>query len=266
MRLRIPDWLIYFLIVWLVYLNALRNAAIHDAPQPPPPPELGPILPSESPRDHSVMVSVDSPKSGLGTAFAIDHDGHWLTARHVVDGCQAVGIHIGKQALKANTQISPDSDTAILSTDWKRQPLKADLNTPRHIGELGFFFGFPQGKPGEIVGELLGRHRLIVRGRYDNEEPILAWTEIGRTRGLVGSLGGLSGAPVLDIDGEVIGLVSAESIRRGRVYTVAPRNLRELITDNDDAQAETIELERYGQQADRYRRDRRITKVICLVE
>lgn len=119
--------------------------------------------------------------------------------------------------------------------------------------------------PGEVVGSLIGRNRMKVRGRYTNDEAILAWSELGRSRNLTGSLGGLSGAPVLDKDGEIIGVVSAESPRRGRVYSVAPRYLRGIITDPGEG-TEPLSLETYGVGADRLRRDRRVAQVICLVE
>ena len=105
---------------------------------------------------------------------------------------------------------------------------------------------------------------MVVRGRYKSDEAILAWSEIGRTKGLFGSLGGLSGAPVMDEDGEVIGVVSAESPRRGRIYSVAPENLQDLMKDRS-AKAETLSLNSYGLEADRLRRARRIAQVICIV-
>lgn len=262
--MRIPDWLIYLVIVILIYANANQSTERLDAPLPPP--ELGPMLPAESPRDTSVLVELDGPASGLGTAFAVSNTGQWLTARHVVDGCTEVGLNLGGQTvLKVDSRVSNNTDIALLSGKWRRTPLAPDFDSPRQLGEYGYFFGFPQGRPGEVVGELLGRHRLLVRGRYSTEEAVLAWTEVGRTQGLRGSLGGLSGGPVLDKDGEVIGVVAAESPRRGRVYTVAPRNLRGLISEEESA-ATPIALETYGLQADRFRRDRRITQVICIVQ
>jgi len=218
----VPDWLIYAVIIFLIYLNATR-ASQDYIPDSPPAPELGDLLPLESPRDPAVMVEIENPESGVGTAFAIDDKGTWLTARHVVDGCSRVALKLGT-------------------------------------------FKAMQGKPGEAVGALLGRHKLIVRGRYNTEEPILAWTELGRTRGLNGSLGGLSGGPVLDKDGEVIGIVAAESPRRGRLYTVAPRTLRELVPEGLNLPQEPIDTENYGSSADSYRRQRRIAQVLCLVK
>lgn len=261
---KVPDWLIYLVIIIAIYANANRAAERVDAS--PPPPELGPMLPNQTPRDEQVMVNVKRPDSGVGTAFAIDGKGNWMTARHVVDSCDEVGINVGGQkVLKVDSYVSKDSDTAILTSGWKRKPLASDLYTRRQIGEKGYFFGFPQGRPGEVVGSLLARNRMVVRGRYRSDEAILAWSEIGRTKGLFGSLGGLSGAPVMDKDGEVIGVVSAESPRRGRIYTVAPENLQDLFKDRS-AMPEAVSPYTYGLQADKFRRERRIAQVICIVK
>jgi len=261
---RPPDWLIYLLIVFLIYLNATRSSDGLDAP--PPPPELGPMLPAESPRDQAVIVDMDRPKSGIGTAFAVNNSGKWFTAKHVVDGCESVGLQLdSRRVIRAQAQISPNTDLAVLTTEWKRRPLATDIEGPRQLGEPGYFFGFPQGRPGEASGTLLGRHRMIVRGRYNSEESILAWTETGRTRGLRGSLGGMSGGPAFDADGEVVGVISAESPRRGRIYTVAPRSLRRFLKTDNGAAGSAISPQNYGLQADRLRRDRRIAQVICIV-
>lgn len=263
---RIPDWLIYSVLLSIILTSANNRSARRDAPLPPP--ELGPALPNARPSDPSVIVEVDKPKSGIGTAFAVDRDGTWLTARHVVDGCDQVGLRVGnnKYVRTEGTQVSSTTDTALISSDWQRPPLARDFDTRRAVGERGFFIGFPQGKPGEVAGKLLGRHRMLVRGRYKSSEAVLAWAETGRTLGLKGSLGGLSGGPVFDSDGEVIGIVAAESPRRGRIYTVAPATLSNLLTPlSREPDGDAISMENYGREADKYRRTRRVTQVICLV-
>lgn len=263
---RFPDWIIYGVLLLVFVMTAYeveQDIVVPDAPESP---ELGPMLPSDSPRDEIVLVDVAPRQSGMGTAFSINQDGLWLTARHVVDGCDNVGLRIGLgRVVPVKTQIVQNSDLAVLTSEWRRRPLPADLASRRQIGEIGYFFGYPQGKPGEVVGSLIARNRMKVRGRYTNEEAILAWSELGRSRNLSGSLGGLSGAPVLDKDGEIIGVVSAEAPRRGRVYSVAPRYLRGIITDPGTG-IEPLSLESYGVAADRLRRDRRVAQVICLVQ
>ena len=262
----VPDWIIYsgLLSIFLILAFSVRqDVVIAEIPESP---ELGPMLPSDSPRDELVLVDVAPSQSSVGTAFSINKKGLWLTARHVVDGCDRVGLRIGLgRTISVDAKIVQNSDLAVLSSDWVRRPLPADLNSQRQVGEIGYFFGFPQGRPGEVVGSLISRGRMKVRGRYTNEEAVLAWSELGRSRNLTGSLGGLSGAPVLDKDGEVIGLITAEAPRRGRVYSVAPKYLRGIITE-PGTRTEPVSLETFGVTADKLRRDRRVAQVICLVE
>ncbi len=238
----------------------------------PPPPGLGPLLPSETPRDERILVEVAAPQSGIGTAFASDAAGQWITARHVVDSCDAVAVKIGaRQLLRIDeTLIDETADIAVLQSRWSRKPLATDLGTRRQVGETGYFFGYPQGRPGEVVGRLMSRGRMQIRGRYDTDEGVLIWSEVARTAGLGRSLGGLSGGPVLDKDGEVIGVVAAETParngrRRGRVYTVTPRSLSRVVSDTGTVPV-PIDMDSYPIAADRLRRDRRIAQVVCLNE
>src|SRR5262249_39698652 len=81
------------------------------APTPPPPPTpTQPLPPATDPRvppaarrdpgaplpgyDFILTVTKDGPRAtdGLGTAFALDASGIWLTAGHVVDECKAVWV------------------------------------------------------------------------------------------------------------------------------------------------------------------------------
>lgn len=263
---KLPDWMIYGLILALILF------AMMDKDQPaetPPPPVLGPALPNARPSDPRVIVKIDKVRNGIGTAFAVDDHGSWLTAKHVVAGCKKVGLKLdhNKVVRVAVKRISGDSDTALLLSKWHRPPLIPDYSPSRTIGEHGFFIGFPQGKPGEAAGALIGRRRMIVSGRYRSNESILAWSEIGRSSNIVGSLGGLSGGPVFDHDGEVIGLVSAENVKRGRVYTVAPNSLKALVPNPDEhGDKSPMSVKNYGRRADKLRRTRQVAQVYCLVK
>ena len=111
-----------------------------------------------------------------------------------------------------------------------------------------FIPAFRRGGPAKSVLRLLGREYLDVRGRGAHTEPVLVWAETGRTDGLKGSLGGLSGAPALDAGGRVIGVTIAEAPRRGRIYTTAPE-----VTAGMLAQAPAERLLAGAERADRRR-------------
>ena len=53
------------------------------------------------------------------------------------------------------------------------------------------------------------------------------WAERGRFPNFSGSLGGMSGGPVFNKSGVVIGVSIAENPRRGRIMTSTPRTLFE---------------------------------------
>ncbi|MEO8115659.1 MAG: serine protease, partial [Phenylobacterium sp.] len=100
-------------------------------------------------------------------------------------------------------------------------------------------------------------------------EPVLVWAETGRTEGLRGTLGGLSGAPALDAEGRVIAVTVAESPRRGRIYTTSPETMQAALAVGGRRLAavpvgSAITPENYYRVADGLRRDLRVAQVVCL--
>jgi hypothetical protein len=269
---RLPDWLIYAVVVAALLFAAIGRRPHVDAPPAPPPapePETATLGPP-SPLDPAVVVQVaQKTEPGAGTAFSIAASGVWVTARHVVEGCRQAAIVVGPgKGVAANVRIDPSAETAILITDGGAPPLPLGLAGALRRGEPAFHPGFPQGRPGEASSRLLGRENLVVEGRGARTEPVLVWAETGRTEGLNGTLGGLSGAPALDGQGRVVGVTIAESPRRGRIYTTAPettaRTLRADGPGPQDASAAAISADNYGRIADDLRRTLRVAQVVCL--
>jgi len=272
------DWLVYMLAL-IVVLWGLFTSSSPGQPAPELPKELlkedGPTLPEPSALDSRILIQVEKPRAGIGTAFAIDRKGRWLTARHVVDGCDEVGILYGRNTYIPVKSVETDEsrDLAILTTDRSPNPVAIDLDAQLTVGQAGFHVGYPQGRPGEVSSRLLSRSKLISRGYRRGEEPVLAWVEMGRTRGLAGSLGGLSGGPVFDKDGKVRGVVVAESPRRGRIYTAAPSAIADFLELRGISPAENIDDEiaafsatTYGSAADFARRNLQVVKVACSID
>jgi serine protease Do len=268
----IPDWLLYIIVIAVVVLVLFRIDAGNRAPAPEVyRPDEGAFLPPPSVYDPEVLVEVGPVSSGLGSAFAISEDGWWLTARHVVDACERVGLIVSRGAATPveEVKVALFADLALLKTDRAPMALAIDTSERRfQVGQRAYHVGFPQGRPGEAYSRLIGREVLVARGRYEIEEPVLAWAELGRTSGLRGSLAGISGGPALAANGEVIGVTVAESSRRGRIYTAAPSSiLRLLRVEQVEAQgvaAPRFSPEEYGQQADDLRRGLGVAQVICV--
>ena len=271
MRL-IPDWLLYIVVIAVVVFVLFRVDQRADAPEAlPDSPEAGSFLPPPSQYDPAVLVEVGPVASGLGSAFAISPDGWWLTARHVVDGCEHVGLIVSRGAAARVTDVKRAlfADIALLKTESAPIALSLDTSERRfQIGQRAFHVGFPQGRPGEAYSRLIGRETLIARGRYDIEEPVLAWAELGRTSGLRGSLAGISGGPALAANGQVIGITVAESARRGRIYTAAPSSITRLLrveqVEAQGAPAERLTPDNYGQESDDLRRNLAVAQVVCV--
>lgn len=270
--MRVPDWLIYGGVVAGLLVASVSGRENADTPSTPPLSAadgdlLGPVTPFDP------AVTIDAPdgpfQPSAGTAFSIAETGRWVTARHVVEGCSKPALIIGGgRAVAASVRLAVKADIAVLITEGGAPGLPVQADTPLHAGARVFHPGFPQGRPGEVSSLLLGRETLHVRGRGKRAEPVLAWAEVGRTLGLEGTLAGLSGAPVMDRDGRVLGVTIAESPRRGRIYTTSPETFGPAIRGvaNPDAQpfAEPLTTANYGQVADGLRRDLRVAQVVCL--
>jgi S1-C subfamily serine protease len=234
---------------------------------------IGAVLPPASVFDPEVLVEVGPQQSGVGTAFAIDEAGWWLTARHVVADCNEVGIIVGRRAAARVRQVraAPFADIALLKTDRAPEALALDMAEEKlRFGQLAYHVGFPQGRQGEAVSRLYRREKLVASGRFETEEPVLAWAELGRTRGLNGSLAGMSGGPVFDANGNVIGVTIAESARRGRIYTAPPSSIVRLLglanLEPVGEPAPPMTRANYGPRADALRRSLAVAQVVCVTD
>lgn len=270
----IPDWLLYIIVISAVVFVLFRLDQRADAPEALPDSEsaqLGAFLGPPTMYDPEILVEVGPVSSGLGTAFAISADGWWVTARHVVDDCERVGLIVsnGQAVPVDDVKIALFADLALVKTRQAPMPLALDTSE-RHfqIGQRAYHVGFPQGRPGEAYSRLLRRETLIARGRYNVEEPVLTWAELGRTGNIEGSLAGISGGPALASNGQVIGVTVAESSRRGRIYTASPSTLLRLLrveqVHAEGAPAPRMTPENYGQEADDLRRGLAVAQVVCI--
>ncbi|WP_417449134.1 S1 family peptidase [Kordiimonas sp.] len=229
-------FLYLMIIVFIIFRYAAEGG---DSPRRPAPnlprvTEAPVLVPDDSPLpgndSRGVTVELDREvKSGVGTAFAVDAEGTFITARHVVDGCGKLYLVRGPRQLEPVTSsvAATSRDFAVLrSESLKPDYVSLSRKSPKR-GDDGYMMGFPQGKAADVRATVLGDTEMRSVGRYRMREPVLAWVERERRPTFGGSLGGISGGPVFDAEGYVVGTVVAGAPRRGRVYTTHPRVFRD---------------------------------------
>jgi hypothetical protein len=255
------------------------NLQNEDASLPPRAQDLGPgfrmRVPEVLNRDRHDLVS-------LGTAFAINDSGDWATAKHVSRDCAAlVLLEAGEQRGYPVKMVidHPRTDLSVLVTGGSFNALTIADRDPG-TDETGYFIGYPQGDPASVEANYLGRDDVdviddLAPGRPPEHLVGDYWVESRRIPNFSGTLGGMSGGPVLDGAGDVIGVTVAEEPRRGRVISVTPESLAELLrgagsegwhTENDALRRDTppvvsdSNLRQYGNDL---RNKTRVAEVWC---
>jgi len=179
------------------------------------------------PRDGNkpVLVELDPhAHNGVGTAFAVDGNGTFVTARHVIDGCARVYLVHGRGLEPVVSVVSErNRDFAVIKAAEQNEFHLTLSEEALSRGTEGFMMGYPQGDPADVRATVIGRTEMRSSGRYRMREPVITWVERERRPSFAGSLGGISGGPVFDGDGNVVGTVVAGAPRRGRVYTTHPQ-------------------------------------------
>jgi S1-C subfamily serine protease len=246
----------------------------HQPPRRLPPPGAGDkVLAPPSAADPVIVVEAGKKVNSSGTAFALGGN-WWLTARHVVDGCSVTGLLTApRKGVRAReVHLHPNADVALLRVPLKSQSFKMN-DRPVRRGQAGFSIGYPQGDPGEVYANLIGRQRLHTRGRFRSEEPALVWAEQLRWPDSLPELGGLSGGPMFNPDGSVVGVLVAASERRGRVITAAPVTVEQMldragIAGRVDRGTGSLKLSanNFSSVGNNLRARLRIAKVICQVK
>src|SRR5262245_51171998 len=152
--MRIPDWLVYSAVLAVIaatlFIIAQGRGGLIASPfgtaYAAPGFAAGgtaaeaPFLAKPNPFDERIQIRVGNAEDGVGTAFAINKSGAWLTARHVVDGCAYVALAVGDGRMVPVEEVRPsrESDLALLITD--RAPTQMSIGPDREfrVGEAGY--------------------------------------------------------------------------------------------------------------------------------
>ena len=220
-----------------------------------------------------IIEEIGRRGSSTGSAFSVSSEGYWLTARHVVEGCDQAYIQTGtREGVRVvRAAIHPQADVALLITDGAPEGLPVAAS--RMGKRESFSVGFPKGRPGAVHGRFLGEMTVRHTGRRGYRERVYAWSIVSEIPRRFVSLGGLSGGAVIDDAGRIVGIVQAESPRRGRFMTAKPETYQELFklarvnvpVISQPASKTAISTANYGSIARELITTLRVAKVLCMV-
>ena len=142
-------------------------------------------------------------QQGLGSGFIIDPRGYIVTNRHVIVGADEIQVTLeGKKKFKATVVgADPKTDVAIIKIDGHNLPsVKLGDSKTLEVGDWVLAVGNPFGLMQTVTAGIVS-----AKGRSDMG--ILPYEDFIQTDAAINK--GNSGGPLVNIEGEVIGLNTA---------------------------------------------------------
>lgn len=166
-----------------------------------------------APRPESVAVARPAPvapgpgpkeekRSSSGTGFFVTREGHVVTNNHVVEGCATIQIKPANSSLFPARILARDTtnDLALLKADYVAEKV-ANLRAGVRLGEAVAAFGFPLNSVLASSGNFTLGNVTALAGIGDDTRFLQISTPVQP---------GNSGGPLLDENGNVVGVVTAK--------------------------------------------------------
>jgi len=157
----------------------------------------------------SIQVYSDT-SSGLGSGFVIDKEGNIVTNYHVVDGADEVEVHFpsGLKVFGDVVGVDLDSDLAVINVDVDSDllyPLTLGDSDQLRVGQTVVAIGNPYGLTGTMtLGIVSARGRTLESIRQTESGNFFSAGDLIQTDANINP--GNSGGPLLNLNGEVIGI------------------------------------------------------------
>ncbi len=168
-------------------------------------------------------------KSALGTGFIISKDGYIVTNNHVVEGASKIFVNFEGSGNKKDSVeakligTDPETDIALLKVEVKQNLpiLEFGDSEALEVGDWVLAIGNPFGLSSTVTaGILSAKGRDIHSGPYDNFLQTDASINPGN-----------SGGPLLNMEGEVIGINTAIAASGQGIGFAIPSNLAQSVVD-----------------------------------
>lgn len=158
----------------------------------------------------AIIVYYLEDASGQGSGFVIDTDGHILTNYHVVEGADQIEV-VFSSGYRTSGQVigkDLDSDIAVVAVDVPADeihPLVLGSSTEVKVGQQVVAIGNPYGLSGTMtLGIVSARGRMLDSMRESPSGGYFTAADLIQTDAAINP--GNSGGPLLNLDGEVIGI------------------------------------------------------------
>lgn len=155
----------------------------------------------------NVAVAMDGRGAGTGTGFVIDEEGHIVTNNHVVEGASYIEVtFVNDQVLTAELiGRDPAADLAVIKVDPSQvdlQPVTFADSDKVFVGQQTMAIGSPFGNAFSLTTGIVSALDRSLRNDDNFSIPMLIQTDAAINPGN-------SGGPLLDADGNVIGVNTA---------------------------------------------------------
>ena len=199
--------------------------------------ELMDLYARVSPSIVSILVDLGSQGGAQATGFVFDASGHIVTNEHVVNGANTIELDFpsGAKVLGKVLGSDPDSDLAVIAVQGDAGPLKplplADSDQVK-VGETVVAIGNPFGYAGTMtVGIVSGLGRTVASNRAAPGGGSYTAPDIIQTDAAINP--GNSGGPLLNLNGEVVGinkaLESQTGVNSGVGFAIASNTVRQIV-------------------------------------
>jgi serine protease Do len=166
--------------------------------------------------------------NGMGTGVVIDSRGYVVTNFHVVDGVRRIEVTLASGKTVAATLVShdPRTDLAVI---------KVDIDTPLPVVTIGTSSDLMIGETVLALGNAYGYEHTVTRGIISALHRCVEVSRTQRYDDLIqtdASINpGNSGGPLLNIDGQVIGInVAVRAGAQGIGFAIPIDDVLEVVT------------------------------------
>lgn len=192
----------------VVHVEVTQRRAV---PNPLLPYEENPLLRQYFGLPKNMPKKFEQEMKGLGTGFIVDQDGHIMTDNHVVEGASEIKVVLsnGEEYPGKVVGTDPKTDLAVIKIDANK-PLPfirfGDSDKVR-VAQWVVAIGSPRGLDQTVTqGIVSAKHRTGISDPSDYQDFLQTDAPINP---------GNSGGPLLNLEGEVVGVNSAIATQSG---------------------------------------------------